>query len=291
MENKQLKNGMELKSMLKCNSLQSNSNLIESVTIKNHEYFPVQNMHESDAGGLTNEKDVTKCLNDSVFNCQPNQIDSSTNFLSENYLKYIPCTYPLYTTTNTTTDNCNIDTTNNRPLSPYTNKLSMKYNQPTQLVENEFNTTISNMSPLLNTSECLMDTLPNLKQPDITSLMQANSWLHNSIDVKHSITSPLTFSTYSNNSSSLGPIFLMTSDLNYSTDIHPNPMNSSTSTVLIPPVILHSTNEQTSNLEYSSYHSIENNINNNTSVVLNSYSLNQVPDISIIPLNVTHYQQ
>ncbi|KAK4467614.1 hypothetical protein MN116_008558, partial [Schistosoma mekongi] len=197
-DNKQLKNGIELKSMLKCNSLQSDSNLIESVTMKNHEYYPVQNMHESDTDVVTNEIGITKCLDDSVLNYQINEIDLSTNFLSENYLKYIPCTYPLYTTTNTT-DNCNVNTTNNRLLSPYPNKLSMKYNQPTQLVENEFNTIISNMPPLLNTSECLMDSLSNLKQPDITSLMHTNSWLHNSIDVKHSITSPLTFSTYSNN--------------------------------------------------------------------------------------------
>ncbi|XP_018647123.1 nephrin related [Schistosoma mansoni] len=92
----------------------------------------------------------------------------------------------------------------------------------------------------LGTSECFTnDMISNIKQSDITSIIHSHSpkpWIQNINELKNSMTPPLAFSSYTNHSTSLAPIFLMTSDLNYSTGIHQDFNNSNTSTVIIPPM-------------------------------------------------------
>ncbi|CAH8602020.1 unnamed protein product [Schistosoma intercalatum] len=318
-ENKQNRDGVELQSMLNHKLIQSglsNSNPVENVPLTNNECYPIQNVYKSNM----DETDIRKCTSHdlSPINLHTNEIDLSTNFIEENYLNYISCTYPQDTTSLLN----NIHSINDHVSTQGTNKLSINYNQlpycSNQLIANQFNTIISNISPPHNTSECFInDTMPNFKQPDITSLIYTSSskpWIQNTNELKNTISPPpppplpsplspqLSFSPITNNSSSLAPIFLMTSDLNYSTGIQQNHLTSSnTSTLIIPPVILHPTNDQTfMNNPYGPM-TINNDNNNNstanTSILYNTINSNNhnnvrnpIPDISIIPFHMNNCQ-
>ncbi|CAH8637114.1 unnamed protein product [Schistosoma rodhaini] len=292
-ENKQISDGVELQSILKNKLNQtglSKANPIEDVTLTNNECYPVQNVYKSNV----DDTGIGKCTSHDLgsINFHTNDIDLSTNLIEENYLNYISCTYPQDTTSLLN----NIHPMNGNAC---TNKMSTNYNQlpycSTPLIDHQFNTIISNISPL-STSECFTnDMISNIKQSDITSIIHSHSpkpWIQNINELKNSMTPPLAFSSYTNHSTSLAPIFLMTSDLNYSTGIHQDFNNSNTSTVIIPPVILHSTNEQT--LISSPYGPMTINNNNssnntNTSIIFNTTNnndRNHIPDISIIPFNV-----
>ncbi|CAH8558701.1 unnamed protein product [Schistosoma turkestanicum] len=292
-ENKQIKYGVELKPMLKCKSLQSdqsNSDPAENIILTNYEcYPPVQTIGAGELDIVKSEKDIGKCTSHDL-----NAVDLSTNFIEENYLNFSSCTYPHEIIP---TLSSNVYSTNHAIIS-CTNHQSINCNQQpfgTTLVDNQFNTVISNsMSSPFHTSESLTNIIPNMKQLDITSTDSTKPCVYQSNDFKNSISPQSLFPSFPNNSTSLGPIFLMTSDLNYSTGICHNPISSNSATVLIPPVILQPTNEQT--FISHTYNSMLDNTNVNTSVVFNTNSSNisstrnNIPDISIIPFNVNNYQ-
>ncbi|CAH8597734.1 unnamed protein product [Heterobilharzia americana] len=215
-------------------------------------------------------------------NIQISEGNESTDFVKENYINCITSSCPeetillprFYSLTEKPISSSMNSSTDNHYHNPYCE---------IQSTDHQLNSTINNIS-YLNTSNYSVNIIPSIKHSDMTSIVHTNSW---TLDTRDSlISSPPTLPSLSlpyNNESSLHPIFLMTSNLNYSPTMNQHSTNSSSTTVLIPPVIFDTSNNR--NILYNPCSP-----STNTSFLLNTNN-NIIPDISIIPFNENHFQQ
>nr|CAH8867150.1 unnamed protein product [Trichobilharzia regenti] len=288
-------NDMELQTMLGSKSPQSavlGSNYNENINMNTskNEYYPIHSQYKSDIGTLTNDSGILKYTSYDLN--QTHRSDTNTDFIKENYTNYpsdansgssplpfshlylSPVKPPLPSSLNSTTGSYHHH-------DPYC--------ELQQQVNAQMNSIVNTLSPL-NTPDYPMNIISSLKHSDITPLVHTNSLARGSTHMENSACSQqTTFSNETSSSSPLGPIFLMTSDINYPPGMHYSTANSTTTTVLLPPVVFEATNDQS--VLCNPYNSLC----SNTSVVLNTNNNNNdisvASDISFLPFSVNNVNQ